>query len=108
MAIIRIISIKSTLTYLFLLSCPLLRYSAPDAVLQLDWIHGYRASDCRNNVRYTSDGCMVYHAARVGIVYDPLQHKQKFMTEHTEEIVSLAIDAVCITYRVQEAQKNKL
>ncbi len=38
--------------------------SAPDAVLHLEWVHGYRGNDVRNNVRYMVDGSVVYHAAR--------------------------------------------
>lgn len=68
--------------------------SAPDACLRLEWVHGYRSTDCRNNIFYTVDGSVVYHAARVGIVYDPLQHKQRFMMEHAEDIVSLTLHPV--------------
>ena len=82
------------LLLLLLLLLLLSDVSAPDASLQLEWVHGYRALDCRNNIRYTAEGCIVYHAAKVGIVYDALQHKQRFMMEHTEEIVSMAIDPV--------------
>mmetsp|Transcript_29967 Transcript_29967/g.29181 ORF Transcript_29967/g.29181 Transcript_29967/m.29181 type:complete len:134 (+) Transcript_29967:576-977(+) len=42
--------------------------AAPDASLQLEYIHGYRCHDARNNLRYTSTNEIVYHAAGVGIV----------------------------------------
>lgn len=35
--------------------------SAPDSMLKLEWVHGYRSEDCRNNVRYSSDGSICYH-----------------------------------------------
>ena len=32
----------------------------PDARLQLDWVHGYRAQDVRGNLRYNHLGNLVY------------------------------------------------
>jgi HELP motif len=40
-----------------------------DVDLELDWVHGYRSADCRNNACYSASGDVVYHAAAVGIVY---------------------------------------
>ena len=42
----------------------------PKAALELDYVHGYRAKDMRNNVRYLKDGSIVYNAAALGIVLD--------------------------------------
>ena len=41
--------------------------AAPDATLQLEYIYGYRCHDARNNLRYSLNGNIVYHAAGVGI-----------------------------------------
>lgn len=41
---------------------------APDASLELEHIYGYRCHDARNNLRYTAEGKVVYHAAGVGVV----------------------------------------
>ncbi|GMI46711.1 hypothetical protein TrCOL_g1657 [Triparma columacea] len=65
--------------------------SAPDTKLELEWIHGYSAESCKNNVRYASNGEICYHAARVGIIYNPIDHKQRYNLDHTEDIVSFAI-----------------
>jgi microtubule-associated protein-like 6 len=65
--------------------------SMPDDSLELEWIHGYRSQDCRNNVRYNSDGGIVYHAAGAGILYSPMDHQQFFHLEHTDEIACLAM-----------------
>ncbi|GMH75277.1 hypothetical protein TrLO_g13994 [Triparma laevis f. longispina] len=65
--------------------------SAPDSKLRLEWVHGYRASDCKNNVRYASNGDICYHAARAGIIYNPIEHKQRYNLDHTEDIVSFAM-----------------
>ena len=42
----------------------------PMAKLDLEYCHGYRAKDCRNNLRYLVSGKIVYHAAALGIVLD--------------------------------------
>ena len=65
--------------------------SLPSANLSLEWVHGYRGEDCRGNVRYTSAGEIVYPVARMGIVYSPLEHQQRYMTGHASDIVSFAI-----------------
>jgi len=43
---------------------------APMAKLELEYCHGYRAKDCRNNLRYLPNGKAIYNAAAVGIVLD--------------------------------------
>ena len=65
--------------------------SAPDTKLELEWVHGYRSEDCKNNVRYSSTGDICYHAARVGIVYSAVEHTQRYNLDHTEDIVSFAM-----------------
>ena len=35
----------------------------PDATITLDYVFGYRAKDCRNNLFYTSSGKILYNAA---------------------------------------------
>ena len=49
---------------------------APDASLELEYIHGYRCEDARNNLRYTRTGDIVYHTAAVGVVLDPVENKK--------------------------------
>jgi microtubule-associated protein-like 6 len=39
--------------------------STTDVDLVLQWVHGFRSSDCRNNLRYTSAGEITFHAAAV-------------------------------------------
>jgi hypothetical protein len=70
----------------------------PDSSLDLEWVHGYRAHDCRNNVRYivgrdpeNDPGEVVYHAAALGIVYSPAEHSQRFYHGHTDDVISLAV-----------------
>ena len=64
---------------------------APDAQLELEFVHGYRCHDTRNNLRYTNDGKFVYHTAAVGIVYDKNSNTQQIYNEHFDDITALAI-----------------
>lgn len=64
---------------------------APQSQLELEFIHGYRTHDTRNNVRYSSSGEIVYHTAAVGIIYNKEQHKQRFVFDHIDDIISLAV-----------------
>lgn len=64
---------------------------APDNQLELEFIHGYRTHDTRNNLRYTDTGEIVYHTAAVGIIYNKEEHKQRFVFDHIDDIISLAI-----------------
>jgi len=43
---------------------------APDATLELEYVHGFRSHDCRNNLRYTANGKLAYITAGVGVVMD--------------------------------------
>ena len=65
--------------------------TAPDAQLELEFVHGYRCHDTRNNLRYTKDGKFVYHTAAVGIVYDKENNTQQIYNEHFDDITALAI-----------------
>ena len=61
--------------------------------LQLDFIHGYSTTACRNNLRYTvDDGVVVYPAAGVGVLYNIPKKVQKFNLSHTDHISSLSVD----------------
>jgi hypothetical protein len=65
--------------------------TAPDAQLELEFVHGYRCHDTRNNLRYTKDNKFVYHTAAVGIVYDKETNTQQIYNEHFDDITALAI-----------------
>ena len=43
----------------------------PNVNLKINYVYGYRAKDCRNNLYYLDDDRIVYHAAAVGIVLNP-------------------------------------
>ena len=64
----------------------------PRGDLELSHVYGYRSQDVRSNLQYTSSATeFVYHAAAVGIVYDPQQRRQRYNLSHTDDIISLAV-----------------
>ncbi|KAK1798480.1 hypothetical protein P4O66_006772, partial [Electrophorus voltai] len=67
------------------------RQKAPDEGLSLQFVHGYRGCDCRNNLFYTQAGEVVYHVAAVAVVYNRQQHAQRFYLGHDDDILSLAM-----------------
>ena len=44
----------------------------------MNHVHGYRGSDCRDNVLFTARGELVYFAAAVGVVHDMDRNVQRF------------------------------
>ena len=64
---------------------------APEADMALEWVHGYRAFDCRNNLRYTANGEIVYNTAALGVVHDFKRRSQSFHIGHVDDVVSLAM-----------------
>ncbi|KAH9120424.1 hypothetical protein LEN26_011110 [Aphanomyces euteiches] len=65
--------------------------SLPPYNLSLEWVHGYRAHDCRNNLRYIQSGDIVYTVSRHAIVYNSRHHEQRYYQGHRNEILSLAV-----------------
>ncbi|KAL5463172.1 hypothetical protein EMCRGX_G032049 [Ephydatia muelleri] len=59
--------------------------------LTLEYIFGYRGFDTHQNLLYTADGSIIWHAAGAGIVFDPLTKKQSFYLEHNDDIICLAV-----------------
>ena len=49
--------------------------------------YGYRGRQCRNNLFYTAAKDVVYFVAAVGVVYNTREHKQRFYTAHTDDII---------------------
>lgn len=56
----------------------------------MEWVHGYRSRDTKNNISYLVDGSIAYHAAALGIVYDAKDHSQRFFNMHINDIISMA------------------
>lgn len=49
---------------------------APTSTLTLDYVYGYRSKDCKNNLKYNKTGNIVYNAAALGVVLDPMDNTQ--------------------------------
>ena len=87
---------------------------APDAdELELEWVHGYRGFDCRNNVFYSTVGearYAVYHAATLGVCLDIRANKQRYFRGHTDDIMSMCVrrqaDCVLLVATGQQAVGN--
>lgn len=62
----------------------------PTITFELEWVHGYRARDSKNNIAILKDGCVAYHAAAVGIIYDADDHTQKHFNKHIDDITAIA------------------
>lgn len=64
---------------------------APDVTLRLDYAHGYRTKDCRNNLKYLSESEVCYHTAALGVIMkiDESPREQRFFDSHTDDIISI-------------------
>jgi microtubule-associated protein-like 6 len=67
-------------------------YDAPNASLDLQWVHGYHAGSCRNNLKYNKQGEIVFHGGCVGVTFNPVEYTQRFNQDHVDEISCLAIN----------------
>ena len=56
------------------------------------YIHSkHRGHDARNTIVYTGRGEVVFVAGATGVVYNPVQHTQRFFNGHTDDIICLAL-----------------
>lgn len=69
---------------------PALLPDTPIDGLELEWVHGYRGHDSRNNLRYSAEGRVVYPAAGLGVSLHVPSFTQKFCSEHSDEVLCLA------------------
>eukprot|EP00606_Chrysophyceae_sp_TOSAG23-5_P001243 GSChrysophyteH2.ASY1.ANO1.529.1 assembled CDS len=68
-----------------------MRKTAPDASIEPEWVYGYQAEKCRNNVRYNYQGNAVYNIGKYVIVYSFNGHSQTVFAMHHEEVSCIAM-----------------
>ncbi|GMF20140.1 unnamed protein product [Phytophthora lilii] len=79
---------------------PTLSKGAPLVSVQLGWIFGYSAQDCKNNVRFATTAAagragryeeIVYPAAAACVVLNTKSMKQRHHLAHTDDVISLCL-----------------
>ena len=63
----------------------------PSSTFHLDWVHGFRCKDVRNNLRYNSSGKILFHAGSVSVVMDKVSNTQKINSSHSNDVVSMDV-----------------
>jgi WD40 repeat protein len=62
----------------------------PDVTMRLEYVHGYKGQEMRNNIRYNDREEIVYCCASIGIVMDRTSKSQKFYQAHSQSISAFA------------------
>ena len=66
-----------------------LNSEAPDIIVKLELIYGYRGQDMRMNLFYTPSEKLVYNIGQFGVQIDPGTGGQKHFLQGSEEIVAI-------------------
>ncbi len=61
----------------------------PNANLELQFVHGYRCFDTRNNIFYLNENEILFHSAGVSIKMDKTNRKQVFNFENNDDITCI-------------------
>lgn len=64
----------------------------PAIKLVLEYAHGYRAKDVRNNLRFVTADTIAYHTAALGVLMktEEVPRQQTFFDKHGDDILSIA------------------
>lgn len=65
--------------------------AAPQENLTLVRAHGFRSFDTRGNLKFSSEGKVVFTTAGLAVVQDKQSGQQAFFNQHKEDIVSMAM-----------------
>ncbi|KAJ5074830.1 hypothetical protein M0811_07873 [Anaeramoeba ignava] len=65
--------------------------SSENQPIELEFVYGYKATNSRNNLHFTSSGEIIYFAAAIPIIYNLKTKTQKFFYGHSSEIICNAI-----------------
>lgn len=56
--------------------------------LAIDWVFGYRAHQCRDNIHVASDGSLLYPVAALVVIQDVTERpKQRYYAQHTDDVL---------------------
>lgn len=67
------------------------RIDEPNDGLRLQWVHGFRAGDVKNGVKYTHTGEVLFFAGSSNVVLDVRNMTQTFHRDHRDEVMSSAV-----------------
>ncbi|EKX32589.1 hypothetical protein GUITHDRAFT_82168, partial [Guillardia theta CCMP2712] len=97
------------------MAVPPTKYRKPDDAdepplggLQMEFIYGARMHDTRNCAQYTGHGHIVFLAGATGVVYNPIQHTQKFFNGHTDDVICLSLHPDFITAATGQVGRKAL
>lgn len=63
----------------------------PSSTFRLEWVHGFRCKDARNNLRYSSTGKILFHAGSVSVAMEKTSHTQRIHSAHSGDVVSMDV-----------------
>ena len=68
--------------------------SKPKVEIELDYVYGYRAKDCRNNLfldmNKDQGSVLMYNAAALGVCLEVESNTQSFLKGHKDDVISIA------------------
>jgi WD40 repeat protein len=69
---------------------PIQNTAPPDVTMRLEHVHGFKAQQMRNNIRYNDRDEIVYCTASLGVVMDRTSKSQRFYQGHSQSISAFA------------------
>lgn len=57
--------------------------------MKLEYVHGYRVKDCRQNLFYNDKETIIFHAAAVLVYHNISKNEQVIMDPHRDDILSI-------------------
>lgn len=61
----------------------------PKAKITLQYVHGYRTKDCRQNLFFVENDTLIFHAAAVLVEHNFENNTQILHTDHNDDILSI-------------------
>ena len=74
----------------------------PNGKMEIEWIYGFRGNDVRHNLAYLRTEEVIYTVATTVVIYDRKANLQRFMSFHSQDVVSLAVHPDGVTVATGE------